>query len=530
MATIKYGALELIPAPELGINLESKFFGADIRYSRSKVYTLRGTILSNQTSGVSGIYTQQQQIVTGFQNDYLGFDVNGTIVGYPQVRAITFDNGTLVQKNVYTIELEFLESGNPFQLTGTNYNLSSISGLLHNVESLSETLDYNTDFKTYGYTHSIDVNYRTGVNINPQLNAKLIASGLINNKSAFPFVISGGPFGVKRYEEREDVFNGSYGVTEVFDGTTGNLPYEHYYILSLQLQANGITSVSQQGTIKGYDPSKYNSAKSGYGIIRDEIYQNCSGFYLQNCSGTLNETYLTDTRTDDINNGIIEYSRGFTDETGVSNVRWQYTHQITLEGNLITASEQGNIIGLGHISERFTQASGFYNTIRPNIKTRVLNHVTGFGLTGIFFENFREQGFNKFNGSINYNYGYGNNPGLGAGSGISSFTVTVSDDLPIHNKVGFNVVNFAVVNQSLESTSQGTRTVSVNTQAFRDTNRQTVLQFATNKTNQYRPLDANMTDPFINSISLNYNPVENNLQSSVGYTYGGQKLYDDTRI
>jgi hypothetical protein len=532
MATVKYGALELIPAPLVGVSLESRFFESDIRFSRSKVYSLQGTLLTNNSSGVSGIAFQQNDIITGFQNDYLPFTIDGQIIGYPKVNNISFDNGSWVRQDAYSIELEFLESGNPFQVSGAIYNLTGISGLFYNIESLTESLDYNTDFRTYSYTHSVDVQYRTGFNIDPILNAKLIASGLISNKSAFPFVTTGSIFGNKTYEERLGLFDGSYGVTESFEGTTGNSLFDHSYSLQLQCQENGITSVSQRGNIQGYDPNAYVNAKSGYNVIRNDIYQACSGYYSSYISGgILNSTFLTDSRTDNINEGKITYSRTFSDESGISNTRWQYTHQITLNNNDIDVQEQGNVIGLGHISERFFQASGFYITIvKPNIKQRTLEQFSGYNLTGNIFEVSREQSFDRFLGSIGYAVGFSNSPGIGAGSGIQNFNITITDDLPTHNRVAFNVVNQGVILQSIESTNQGQRTISLNSQAFRDSPTTGILQFSTNKLNEYRPTGSQFIDPFLQSISLNFNPNINSLGAISTYIYGGFKTDSDIKI
>lgn len=530
MATVKYGALNLYPAPEIGLALDSRFFGADIRYSLSKVYSLKGILLSNEISGFSGIFNGQNDIVSGFRNDYLPFEINGTVIGYPQVKSISFDDGNLVQKNGYSIELEFLESGNPFQLTGANYAFTGVSGLFNNIQSLTESLEYNTDFRTFNYTHSVQAQIRTGFNIDPLLNAKIIASGLINNKAAFPFIVTGSIFGNKKYEERENVFDGSYSVTESFDGTTGNLPYDHLYSINLRVQENGITQVSQQGQIRGFDPDKYTNAKSGYNVIRHQIYQNCSGFYAANLVGQLNTVYLADSRTDNVNTAVIQYARNFTDESGVSDVRWQYTHQSTLDGNFIQASEQGSIIGLGHISERFYQASGFYNTVRTGVHQRTLSYISGFGSSGNFFPISEEQSFNRFNGDISYNYGFSNTPGLGAGSGIQNFSINITDDLPTHNTVAFTVVNVAVMLQSLGSTSNGQRTVNYHSQAFRDTPQQTVLDFARDKINGYIPTGGGVLDPFINNISLNYNPMENTLDGNVAYLYGGNRSQTNLKI
>lgn len=521
MATVTYGALNLVPAPELGIAINSKFFGADIRYARSKTYSLRGTILSNQTSGVSGIYTLQNQIVTGFQPNYLPFYINGTLIGYPQVKTISFDNSPLIQKDAYSIELEFLDSGNPFQITGINYGFTGVSGLFYNLESLTENLDYTTDFKTYSYAHSVDVVYRSGFNVDPLFNAKLIASGLINNKTAFPFITSGGPSGIKVYEEKIDQFGGNYSVTEKFHGTTGNSPFTHLYALRLELDTNGITSVSQEGEIQGYDPNKYLNAKNGYATVTLDIFNNCQSFYLRNLSGALNNTYLSDTRTDDLNLGKITYARSFTDETGVSDVRWQYTQSIELDENFVKASENGSIIGLGHITTRFATASGAWNVVRTGIEGRILDQFSGQGLTGQLYNVGRSQTYNRFEGSIGYGYDYSNRNVYNLGSGIRLLETTVSDQIPIHAVVNFNVINAGVLVQDLFTTKPGQRTVSADIIALRDTSKDTLFQFTTNVCNGYRPTGTTFIDPYLSRLNINYSPLVNSLKCEAVYDYNG---------
>lgn len=532
MATVKYGTLDLIPAPLIGINIQSRFFGADIRFSRSQIYSLRGTLLNNQTSGISGIFLQQQDIVTGLASDYQPFLVNGQFIGFPKVNSISFDESNYLQKDGYTIELEFLESGNPFQITGLVYGFTGVTGLFYNIESLSEDLNYNTDFKTFNYSQSIDINYRTGVGIDPLLNAKIIASGLINSKAGIPFVVTSGSFGNTTYEERTDIFNGSYGVTQNFVGSTGTGAYNHNYSVSVRLEENGITNVSQNGTILGFDPNKYQNAKSGYADIRNTIYNTCSGAYVRYVGGLLNDTYLSDSRIDDVLAGSINYSRAYNDGTGIqSGTTWQYTHQMTLNGNKINLSEQGSVGGYGHISTRFNQASGVFDSVRPGIPSRTLTFYSGFKQTGQIYNLSKNHTYDRFNGTIGYDYEFSNDNNFGLGSGIRSLISTVSDNLPIHNRVAFSVVHQGVLLQNLDSTRQGERSVALEIQAFRDTTQTGILQFCTNTLNKYAPVNLAQTiDPFLNALSLNYNPLENNLSCNAQYVFGGYKNSESLNI
>jgi hypothetical protein len=530
MATVKYGALQLTPAPLVGISLRSNFFGENIRFSRTKVYALKGTILTDEQNNISGISLSHRDIVTGFAENYLPFTIDDVVVGYPKVTNLAFDQSNYLLREGYTVELEFLESGSPFQTTGAYYGFTGVTGLFFNIQSLSESLNYNTDFKSYNYSHSVNVTYRTGFNVDPLLNAKIIASGLLNNKSIYPFAISGGSFGNKVYEEKTDIVNGSYDVTENFIGSTGTGAYNHNYSVSINLNAEGITEVSQNGTIQGFNPNKYDNAKSGYAEIRNTIYQNCSGEYARYVVGTLNNTFLTDTRVDDILNGNIHYTRSFNDATGISDVKWVYSTSIELEGNKINAGEQGQIEGLGHISVRFSQASGFFTSIRPSIEQRVLEQYSGYGLTGVIYPISREQGFDRFHGSINYNYQFSNNNNFGLGSGIRSLETTITDQLPAHARVNFNVIHQGVLIQSLNSTKQGERNVNLTIQAFKETPVTGLLEFAKHTLNKYRPTGDEQLDPFLNGLRLNYNPVTNYLSSDAQYIYGGMKLDTDLNI
>lgn len=523
MATVKYGTLELIPSPQLGVTVRSNFFGADIRYSRTQTYALKGFLLNEQTSGVSGIFLQQADIVTGFASDYQPFIIDGQIIGYPKVNSISFEESNFLLKDGYNIELEFRESGNPFQITGDVYGFTNVTGLFYNIDSLSESLSYNTDFKSHNYSHSVDITYVTGFGVDPLLNAKLIASGLLANKSQFPFAISGGSFGNKTYEERIDIFNGSYSVGENFVGSTGTTPYNHTFSVSVTNDANGITTVSQQGNIQGFDPNKYVNAQSGYLAVRDTIYPTCTGVYGRYADGILNNTFLSDSRVDDVLGGSIQYARTFTDETGVSDTRWQYTHNLVLEGANINLSENGSIIGLGHISMRFNQASGMWDNVRPNIQQRLLEQYSGFGATGAIYNTSRAQTFDKFNGQISYDYQFSNNNSFGLGSGIRSLDVTVTDNLPIHNRVIFNVIHVGQVLQNLQSTRQGERNVSLEIQAFRETPQTGILAFTMHSLNKHRPVGAGFIDPFINDLSLNLDPLSNSLSAQASYIYGGYK-------
>lgn len=510
MATLKYGAIELVPSPLLSLAIEGRFFGNESSYSRSKRYVLNGTILDQvDLVGISGIATRQNDIITGFSIDFNPLMIDGVLVGYPRVLSTSFENGSWVQKNVYKIELEILDSGNP-KITGYANIPADLFG---HTSDITENFSYSFDGTERSCAHSIQVQGQTGYGYDSLVSAKIIASGLLESVWGDPAINGQSAYASKTYEERMDVENGNYSIVENLLWSTGI--YSHNYTLSLR-QSDGITSVEQRGKIIGYTDTKYQAALSGYNEISPLIYSNCNGIYSNyGCPAVLNTTWITNGKSENVNEGIIDYSRTFTDESGVGPYKWQYGFTYRLVDSHVEAAEDGSIVGMGAISSRMSVVNNAWKEIESGIPLRIVENKPSW-VTGVFFPTSRRQNMDEFAGSISYEYAFSDCLKYSGSSEVRLKEINITDSPPRENKVTFRVPFLGVIQQDIYALTFGERRVALKVEGFRESTISGLKDEAKTLFNTYRPTG---TDSYINSVSVRSSPLLKNIDAEASWLY-----------
>jgi hypothetical protein len=262
---VSYGGSVLLPSPLIAHSVQIERAESGDRELIRTTRTLTGQIL---TSGIGYHYVRQKQreLEDAFALDGLEFRivaaadhpclVPGTPIEsgvFPNVESIEIREDTQFNRLDYTIVLE--DETAP----------SGVSGL---VQSLSNTWTYaeNDDEVVIDITHSVSaqgINTAvSGLPSNATSNAVARVRqllGLVHAPSGFPYYAQPASGSNVRFYEvttsREESINtedATYNVTESFKLVSGILPFRDERTSQWQRDADGVVTVSLQGTVRGF--------------------------------------------------------------------------------------------------------------------------------------------------------------------------------------------------------------------------------------------------------------------------------------
>jgi hypothetical protein len=263
--TVSYGGSVLIPSPLIAHSVQIERDESGERELIRTTRTLTGQIL---TSGIGYhfVRAKQRELENAFAQDNLEFKIiaaadhpclaPGTAIEsgvFPNVLSIDIREDVQFNRLDYTIVLE------------DEVEPSGISGL---VQSLSNNWSYaeNENESVIDITHTISAQGRNTATSGAPSNALDNAItrvrgllGLVSAPSGFPYYAQPGSGTNTRFYEvttsREESVNledASYSVTENFKLVSGLLPFRDERTVQWQKDAEGVVTVSVQGTIRGY--------------------------------------------------------------------------------------------------------------------------------------------------------------------------------------------------------------------------------------------------------------------------------------
>ena len=262
---VSYGGSVLLPSPLIAHSVQIERNEVGDREVIKTTRTLTGQIL---TSGIGYHYVRQKQreLEDAFSQDGLEFRivaaadhpclVPGTPIEsgiFPNVASIDIREDVQFSRLDYTIVLEDEQA--PSGVSGLVQNLSNTWTYTENDDEV--LIDINHSISAQGINTSV-----SGLPSNALQNAvdrvrQLL--GLNAAPSGFPYYAQpASGTGVRFYEvttSREESINtedATYSVTESFKLVSGLLPFRDERTSQWQRDADGITTVSLQGTVRGF--------------------------------------------------------------------------------------------------------------------------------------------------------------------------------------------------------------------------------------------------------------------------------------
>lgn len=352
---VQYNDCALIPPPLVQMTTEPQFADDGTRQSNLTRIVLTGSVVILPSGSYEQIYTKQQEMLTAFSQDEKDFVIlagannktlaEGSVICSglkPKVISIDFPADIQVNRFDYTIELEDSTAAS---------GVSGVVSSFTNQWSFSE----NQDSCVLDVTHTVSAEGLDGeTDAFLQAQRKVKANlGIENLPLELPCFVepnasgnfgfthpqnpAGGPIfevSVQR-EETADVANGTYSVTEVFTIVSGVPFYFTQRNESYSEDANGIATVTIQGTVQGLgrtlDPSHgeiggrgFERACSGFlNHVQPNLPSDASGVYSKyknvvSTSGLQVDRPTNLTISQNKCRGTIDFSVSYTDDIGLS--------------------------------------------------------------------------------------------------------------------------------------------------------------------------------------------------------------------
>lgn len=389
----------------------SKFevFGGFISFTKKSSYTIKATIGSITNS--EGTIIPQSQFYT-LQNlsDYNVFNINGITIPRAKLTSFSVPSGDWNTEAEITLQIEILQDAQDLTNLGANYldYEEAFTDVCALIENLSETVSISRGENSSDYSKQLNIKFSNSMLLtgpeNPvvkqaQIFAKKIFNFDVNND--YNYITDFG-FGFSE-DDIDLILNSSYKkfITENIDlinnecsfsytlkslNSLDGQVYSHSATQNYSRSSNGITTVSEVGTIQGLIEPRNTSAETGYQaeIANAEtrlldIYNN-----YNECDTNLNiePTLRVISLVKTINNfdGTINYSIEFNDDPNeaFSGAKKELTSSITYEMGIWTATEEGSLEGFSNERynagsyTKYNQALAAWTTLKAGIRGRLV--------------------------------------------------------------------------------------------------------------------------------------------------------------
>jgi hypothetical protein len=455
----------------LGLSQESRFFDAGFHYSTTKNINIQGLVIDLTNSfGISGIWTGQEGITKVIQSaqDYQNLILNGVSFGSGKINSISFSPGLDVRTKTYNASLIIQDSGNLFNLTGFFYSGINLSQFQY-LEDFSE--DYSFQKKQnggYSYTHNANIQFSSGIGqLNAIAAAQALARTLFTGSNLGLAFYSGytNKQGKRYFSENYNLITNNCSFEETFDFDKDCGPYSAIYTVNVDRDERGVTTATEQATLRGIENPNYQKALTAIEIEMTGSYYRCSGaanYYFPSGAILINSP-VSQGRNIDIFNNNIGYTIIFNnDTTNSGNFFWDYTIQTTLTEGIGNVSENGTVIGKGeNHASAFVSAQNGFLAIKSGMSSRINDtFVNVFGSATNYLEN-KQETFSPFQGICGYTYNFTNNPNLISNSGIRRKTVSIQENAVRYAYNKLNILGYKEIVQNDRQSTVGQTTVSV---------------------------------------------------------------------
>ena len=507
----------------LSYSQKNDFLGDIFRYASKKDLTIEGTFYSDDFSGVSSI-TEQVRNMTASAGDFEPIILNGVNMGEGKINSISYKEGEDVKQKDYVVNVSIYDTGNLFNFNGPNYSGSSLP-FVHFVDNVSENFDFSIkDDGTHEYRQNVTVKFvpEAGTGVSGAIVlAKNLASQLLSGTPAFGF-ISGfyNAPGKRTYSESYNLINNECSFTENYSadsaGTTFSIKYSH----EVSTDENGISNVSENGTIKGLTPDYYLNAEQGFNSESSQFFNRCNSVllhYVPSAGSLINRKLSISKKINKIE-GVINYSVSYSNNPNLfNNYFWDYQVEVSKnsENCFYNLRERGKIKGYDGCANvnKYAAAKTGWNTIKPGISARISSMYPLSNPIKLISSSIRES---PFNGEVDYDFWYTDDLKYDITPAIKKFDFTVNDNKPVTKTNKFNIVGVKELVQESSILTEGVWSVNVNVQGKRNSTLEDCLQFAKSIASSNKPGGA---FSYIESINYNYTPNENNLTLNVSWKY-----------
>lgn len=452
----------------LSYNSQNVFFGNNIsRYKTVKNLSIKGIVgdlfnWSGVKPVVSGISELLQSSV-----DFQPIILNSYNFGNGKITSWNFSEGQdhWVRESEFTCEVEIFESGNLEALTGAFYGnfgqlLAEPAVGIQFLDSMEENFSFNQGKNNLiEAEHTLNIKFISGDdNTSPitkarYLAAQIFSSGTLDYSPSgallatgllftlyFPSgLVTGDIIPNKRY------FNESYNLVDY----SCNFSEKYYYdpttnknwfvevAHSCQTDENGITNLTENGSIKGLVIPTWAAAISGYNEQQVNIFDRCNSVftsYVGTGGYLLINQPIQQGSTFNKFAGTLDYSYQFTNNPMMnSGYSWIYNITVDVNNEIVTVSEQDTIVGMGKINTaaKYNNAVSGFNIVSTGILSRISGAYSGAISPTKNLKKISANSENSpYKGTVGATNTYSDDPSLIFNGAINKKNVVVNDTKP----------------------------------------------------------------------------------------------------
>jgi len=379
--------------------------------------------------------------------------IDGKSFGSGVVKSFNFDTSSDATQRRFSMTLELYNEGDASNLTGDGFHGFSFDGdTMPLVSSLSENFTFSKGKDgTHQISRGLNITAISGMDKSSMDVAKSLAESIINSEDpAFGFINFPSYYdnARKRYTESFDELKGEYSFNETIQKTRDDETFLWNYGISFSQDQNGISTVSENGTVVGLTSDHFNSARMGWDIIEPDIPKRVGEVYdIYQPLGLkieLGQSTITENKAE----GRIGYTYNYSDDPSIFGcVRHQKTISFQKDqSNTFTVSERGNVIGTcgDNRKEKFDTALNYFKgEVEPNIHTEIedfFDLIDPSGCEDLLSNSSSQITYSQYNHSVDYSYVYTNRSDeLDSEKFYASRNITISDSVPI---VGFQMTPY----------------------------------------------------------------------------------------
>lgn len=537
----------------LTYNSENNFFGDGIsRFKTTANLSIQG--FCGDIYGQEGVLAAQSGIsgLVASSVDYQPIILNSVVFGNGRVISWSFDPTNEVRIQPYVCNIEIYSTGSLNGFEGAYYGnlrqtmLQPAVGLQF-LESMDETFSFAQGKNNLiEQNHSLNIKFISGDdNLSPLVKSRYLASQIFQSGTfsylppgaqlatgllyqiLFPsgFIATGYVVPNKRYySENYNIVDFSTSYNEKFSYDPNGDAYFSTHSLNVETDADGLTNVVDNLTVKALINPIYAVCLSGYQEQVATSFNRASDAFSAYCVGPafyplINEPIQNGTTINKYDGSISSQITYSNNPALLSGYRFSYTDTINVEGEIVTVTENGSILGVGKIgtTQKYNKALGGYNTQIALAPARISNLYTqnispAKTLNQIAATNERS----RYRGTINYNLTYSDDPSLIFNGLLNKKVVNISKNFGLYtygdyiiagtqNNIGKEILqqgsNTSLQNQNIQITYNYSRAAnpSVNT----------LFQIFVNEVETFL-----IGESWVGDCQFSINPIDNTFNAS----------------
>lgn len=539
----------------LGLTQTCDFWGDSINYRNVQNYSARARVSGDRNLlSVVPSWSNQSGIMA-LSSGYMPIYVQGVFLGSGKLTQIQFDGGIDLNYRPFSVNFEILKSGDLSYVTGELYTgITNVFEFLPYLNSLTEECQYSqSNNKTVDFSRDITFDLEKGY-INQITGAHTLSVGILSCLTELgvytplpPPHYSGVEGMVKNISQKIDTINGNFSYSEAYSYQSG-VPWVHEYQHSLEYGTEGITNISEQGTIQSNrringTGERIYYAIVGWDLIETGIYTRITGVFnrwsdqFQSGAGCpIGPFPYEKSFTKDYPRGLISYNYSYNNDPAAESGYYNsYEQSISLSNdgwievqvNGDLRSRQNNLTGA---------LSGLYNIYTEEIRPQIPNYAyNAYSSSVDFFKSpfcpsgylgslallGSEETYTEVPAEISYNFDYTDDPSYISTGVFRKIKNTLSNQevTPLVNI--FRIANYLELPQNSFQSNLGVLTNNI--EIIGDSG-VSISQYKSAASGRIITPTGNfwMTDN-----TYQFNPVNNEFSMNVSYNYEGFRSIND---